>query len=120
MRTAEYDNDYLKKIWKAGENLAAKRYEDLWYTLLARNYTFPWWELDIVATKGDDLVFVEVKVVDYAQDLDGYISKKKFWFLQRAADYYLMEHPSDKELSLDVVFVQNNRIIEIFENVTNS
>jgi len=34
--------------------------------------------LDIVATKGDDLVFVEVKVVDYAQDLDGYISKKKF------------------------------------------
>jgi Holliday junction resolvase-like predicted endonuclease len=76
--------------------------------------------LDIILTKGDSLFFVEVKVVDHIEDLDGYVTMKKIGFLQKAIDYYLMKHPSDQEIILDVAFVQNNHIIEIYENVTNS
>ena len=113
-------NDYLKKKGKAGEDLVAKHYESLWYTILDRNYTFSDGELDIVAIKWDCLTFVEVKVVDHIQDIDGYVTTKKIGFLKRAIDRYLTDNPSDHEIVLDVAFVHWNTIIEIYENVTNS
>ena len=110
----------LKDKWQAGEDLVAKHYESLWYKILDRNYTFSDGELDIVATKGNRLVFLEVKVVDHIDDISGYVSPKKLWFLKRAIERYVTDHPSDKELSLDVAFVHGNTIIEVYENVTNS
>ena len=110
----------LKDKWQAGEDLVAKHYESLWYTILARNYTFSDWELDIVAIKGDCLTFVEVKVVDYIEDIDGYVTPKKIGFLQRAIEWYLTAHPTNHEISLDVAFVHWNTIIEVYENVTNT
>ena len=35
-------------------------------------------------------------------------------------EYYLYTHPTDKEYVLDVVFVRNNSIVEVYENVTNT
>lgn len=113
-------NDYLKKKGKAGEDLVAKHYESLWYEILARNYTFTDWELDIVAIKWDILAFVEVKVVDHIEDIHGYLSPKKLWAVKRSIELYLYKHPHDKEISLDVAFVAWNSIVEIYENVTNT
>lgn len=110
----------LKDKWQAGEDLVANHYVSLWYTLLARNYTFPGGELDIVATKWDIVVFVEVKVVDRTDDLYAYISPKKLWVLKRSIEFYLNNYPTDKAISLDVAFVCWNTIIEVYENVTNS
>ncbi len=110
----------LKDKWQAGEDLVAKRYEDLWFCILERNYTFPDWELDIVAAKWDTLVFVEVKVIDHIEDTHEYLSPKKLCAVKRSIDLYLYKYPSDKEISLDVVFVAWNSIVEIYENVTNT
>jgi Holliday junction resolvase-like predicted endonuclease len=61
--------------------------------------------LDIVATKEDCLTFVEVKVVDHIEDIDGYVTPKKLGFLTRAIEWYLTAHPSQHEIVLDVAFV---------------
>ncbi|HTL39224.1 MAG TPA: YraN family protein [Methylomirabilota bacterium] len=52
-------------VGQAGESLVAKHYQNLGFTLLARNYIFPegkqMGEIDLIVIKGQDLVFVEVK-----------------------------------------------------------
>lgn len=113
-------DNYLKEIGKAGEDLVTKRYLDLWYTLLERNYTIHGGEIDIILSKWDNLFFVEVKVVNHTEEIDEYVSKKKIATLQKTIDYYLMRYPDEKEISLDVAFVKGNSILEIYENVTNS
>lgn len=46
-----------------GEDVACKYLEAHGYSVVERNYSKPWGEIDIVAEKGDYLVFVEVKSV---------------------------------------------------------
>jgi Holliday junction resolvase-like predicted endonuclease len=113
-------NNYLKEKWRIGEDIVAKHYESLWYFIKTRNYTFRGGELDIVASKWDNLVFVEVKVIDYIEDTFDYLTPKKLSFLKRAIEYYITDHPTRHEISLDVVFVQGNRIVETYHNVTNT
>ena len=104
----------------AGEDLVLMHYQGLGYTLLERNYSFADGELDAIFTLGSDLVFVEVKVIDAIDDIDGYLHTKKLGFLKRAIENYLTQHPSTQDISLDVVFVQGNRIVELYRNVTNT
>jgi len=114
------NNLYKKKIWRQSEDIVAKRYQDFWYKITARNYTIPWWEIDIVAENQNELVFIEVKTINHIDDIDGYVSKKKIWLLKNCVEHYLMRHPSNKEMVIDVVFVKDNIISEIYENVTNN
>ncbi len=113
-------DNYLKEVGKAGEELATKHYEDLWYTLLQKNYTIRWGEIDIIFRKWDPLLFVEVKVINNTDEIDGYVTRKKIATLRKTMEYYLLRYPPETEISLDVVFVKGNRILEIYENVTNS
>lgn len=46
---------------KEGEDYVAKALELRGYEILARNYTKPYGEIDLIALKGDTLAFVEVK-----------------------------------------------------------
>ncbi len=50
-----------KRLGSRGEELATKYIEQKGYRLLARNYSTPYGELDIVAKEGKTLVFIEVK-----------------------------------------------------------
>lgn len=113
-------NTRLKEKWRIGEDIVAKYYESLWYFIKIRNYAFRGGELDIVVCKASSLVFIEVKVIDYIEDTFDYLTPKKLSFLKRAIEYYLSDYPSTYEISLDVVFVQENRIVETYHNVTNS
>ena len=113
-------NKYKKNIWNKSENLVAQRYENSWYKIIARNYTIPWWEIDIVVENLSELIFIEVKTIDHIDDIDWYVSKRKIALLKNCIEHYLMRNPSDKEIRIDVVFVKNNLISEIYENITNN
>lgn len=52
-----------QQIGQIGENLACKKLEKLGFKILERNYTKHGGEIDIVARKGKNLHFVEVKSV---------------------------------------------------------
>ncbi|HSV56835.1 MAG TPA: YraN family protein [Magnetospirillaceae bacterium] len=49
---------------RCGEDVAAAYLEAEGWTIEARNWRCPAGELDIVASRGEDLAFVEVKTVD--------------------------------------------------------
>ncbi|MEI7918675.1 MAG: hypothetical protein WCH65_00200 [bacterium] len=74
----------------------------------------------MIFEKDRTLFFVEVKVVNTIQDLQDYITTKKLGHVKHTIAYYLMTHPTDKEYVLDVVFVRNNAILHIYNNVTNT
>jgi len=80
-----------------GESRAAKFLKSNGYSILHRNYKCPFGEIDIIASKGDVLCFVEVKTrsSDYFgapnQAVNGerqrrYINSAKFYFANKRAD----------------------------------
>lgn len=50
-----------ERVWRDGEEAAWRAYRDRGYRLLARNWRCPLGELDLVLTRGDEVVFCEVK-----------------------------------------------------------
>ena len=48
-------------VGQIGEDLAAKFLEERGYKILEQNYKTRYSEIDLVASKGEDLVFVEVR-----------------------------------------------------------
>lgn len=111
---------YKKDKGDEGEELVAQEYQNQWYILMERKYTIPWWELDLIFQKNDILTFVEVKVVDHIDELQDYVTPKKIWHVKHTIEYYLLNHPTDQEYVLDVVFVRDNSILDTYKNVTNS
>lgn len=114
------DTKYKKKKGEAWEALVAEYYQNKWHILIQKNYTIKWGEIDLIFSKNNILTFVEVKVVDYIYDLQDYVTPKKLWHVYHTINFYLMSHPTRKDYVLDVVFVRDNSIIEVFNNVTNT
>ena len=53
----------MNKVGKFGEDIACRFLMKHGFSILERNYTKKWGELDIVAKKDGDICFVEVKTV---------------------------------------------------------
>lgn len=109
-----------RELGKIGEELIIGYYEERGYEILETNYTIPGGELDVIAQKNGEIVFVEVKVVDHIDDLMWYIKPQKLKFLEKTIQDYMYKKNLDFDVRLDVAFVKNNSILEVFENVTNS
>lgn len=113
-------NQNKRQVGKEWEDLVLEYYEENWYEILDTNYTIRWWEIDIIAQKDGEIVFVEVKVVDGIDDVMWYITPKKLMYLERTIQDYMYKKWLDFWIRIDVVFVKDNRILEIYENVTNN
>ncbi len=109
-----------KKKGYEWEAIVADYYRNKWYNIRSQNYTIRWWEIDIVAENSEELAFVEVKVVDSLDDIQWCVNPKKISFLERSIQDYVNKQNIDKDIRLDVVFIQNNTIIQVYENVTNN
>ncbi len=103
---------------KEGEELAAKWLSEHGYTILHTNWRHSHYEIDIVATKGKFLHFVEVKArkaspFGFPEDS---VTKKKFKNLQRAADEYLFLNPGNNWIQYDILSItlQHNNEAEYF------
>lgn len=99
------------------EDIAKNYYLEQWYQLLDQNRTIRWWELDLVFEKNNELVFCEIKVVDNTDDIFGYITKKKLNFLSKTIQYYVFDKSVDKDFRLDIVFIKDWSVFEIFKNI---
>jgi putative endonuclease len=53
--------DNRKLVWKIGEAIAKKHLEDKGYQILEQNYRTRYAEIDLIAKKGNVLIFVEVR-----------------------------------------------------------
>jgi len=110
-----------KHLWYQNEELVRQHYIQAWYKTVEKNYTIQWWEIDLLMEKSWDLVLIEVKTVNDIDELDNYITDRKIWFLQRTLEAFLQEVDEDKfeSIRMDVVFVKNGKLIEIFDDITN-
>lgn len=106
------------ELGKEGEELAAQWLTANGYSLLHRNWRYSYHEIDIVATKGKFLHFVEVKArmaSPFGHPEDS-VTKKKFKNLQKAADQYLFLNPGHDWIQYDILSItlQQNGETEYF------
>ena len=106
-----------QKIGKIGENIAVKFLMKHSFSILDRNYTKKWGEIDIVAEKDNRLYFVEVKSVS-RETLDSVLDETSEykpednmhpWKLKRLArtiqTYLLSKRLDEKEWQVDLLVV---------------
>ena len=94
-------------LGKAGEDAAADYLEEKGYTILDRNWRKNRLELDIIATKGDILAFVEVKTrknTDFREPHEA-VDWKKIRHIVVAADAYIKLHAIDLKIRFDIIDV---------------
>ena len=95
------------ELGKEGEEMAAKWLITKGYTILHRNWRHSYHELDIVASKGKFLHFVEVKARKASPwgNPEDSVTKKKFRSLKKAADEYLYRHPGYPWIRYDIMAI---------------
>lgn len=94
-------------LGKAGEDAAADYLEEKGYTILDRNWRKNRLELDIIATKGDIIAFVEVKTrknTDFREPHEA-VDWKKIRHIVVAADAYIKLHAIDMKIRFDIIDV---------------
>ncbi len=93
------DNRSAKEIFVLGESVAASYLMSKGYAIVATNYRSSYGEIDIIATRADTLVFIEVKT-RRNHSMNGAlktISLTKQKRLSLTAQYYINQNPlSDK------------------------
>ncbi len=113
-----------QKIGEIGENIAVKFLVKHSFSILDRNYTKKWGEIDVVAEKNNKLYFIEVKSVSretlntfipksYNDSDDRYEHRPEDnmhpWKLKRLArviqTYILSRNLDEKEWQLDLLVV---------------
>jgi putative endonuclease len=95
-----------RALGQAGEDAAAAELERLGYRILARNHACRRGEVDIIATEGDCLCFVEVRTrgragIRPAETVD----RAKQRRIVTAARDYLYRHPAQGPMRFDVAAV---------------
>ena len=90
-----------------GEGLAAFYLRVKGYRILARRYKTHVGEADLVARRGNALVFVEVKARKTLNEGLESITERQKKRVVRAAEYYLAENPKSAGLDIrfDAIFV---------------
>ena len=112
-------NLYKKLLGKRGELLTIKYLKKLKFTILETNYVTPFGEADVIAKKGDNVVFVEVKTrtsTKFGTPGQAVDYKKQERYRQIAL-YYIKEKDLDDNIvvSFSVSEVLNGKINYIEE-----
>ena len=105
-----------------GEDMAADYLSSSGYVILERRFRIHSIEIDIIASKGKELGFVEVKTrsSDFFASPESAVNVKKQKRMILAADYYVRERGIDAEIRFDIVSVVRNRDTEHISHIKNA
>ncbi len=101
-------SDRRAQTGQAAEAVVARRFEEAGFVVEARNWRCKGGELDVVAARGELLVFVEVRSVttDFLDSPTLTVSAAKQGRVARAADLYLRRRAvAPRDIRFDVVGV---------------
>lgn len=99
----------LQSLGRWGETVAAGYLQSQGYELLARNVRTPHGEIDLVVTRDQQVVFVEVKTRAGSSlgPPEISVSARKQAHMRRAAQAYIVQHPElGDSWRLDVIAVR--------------
>lgn len=101
-----------QNLGKQGEFIAQKYLESINYKIIETNYRCKFGEADIIATKNNEIAFVEVKTRSqekYGTPAEAVTLAKKR-HIYNVAEYYLFNIDKDKiNISLDIIEVYMQR-----------
>jgi putative endonuclease len=82
------------------------------YRILARRFKTPLGEIDIVARRRNDLVFVEVKARERIDDAAEAVSERGKRRIVAAAEFWLARHPADTQCAIrfDAILIAPGRL----------
>jgi putative endonuclease len=103
------DRTRSRRLGNFGERVAASHLESKGYSILERNWSTREGEIDLIARRGDDLVFVEVRSRrGRSMGLpEESITGRKATHVRAAAAAYLQEHPeAPPNPRIDVVVLE--------------
>lgn len=108
-----------------GEEIAAQFLREKGYKILDQNNSTKWGELDLIASQGDTLLFVEVKLktTERYGTPEEMIGKSKLAQIKKTAEMYLLNNP-DMAKAFDryqidaVCIVEETGRITHYENLT--
>jgi len=90
-----------------GENLASRYLIENGFMIQAQNWRYKHLEIDIIASKDQQLHIVEVKTrsnIEFGYP-EQFIGKQKFQFLKNAAAIYQYQNPQWKNIQFDVIAI---------------
>ncbi len=108
-------------IGKEGEELAARYLEEKQYKILERNWRYRHREIDIIASRDDLIIIVEVKVRKSIgrERIEEHINQKKQRYLVSAANAFILKKGLDKGVRFDIILItgeSGNQTIEHLED----
>lgn len=90
-----------------GEDAACSFLKKAKYKIVERNFRCTYGEIDIIARKGEDLIFVEVKT--RSSDKFGTPAQAVTYYkkqnIVKTAQVYLMKNPTDLNIRFDIIEV---------------
>lgn len=102
---------------KLGEEKVCEYLTGRGYTIEARNYRIKGGEIDIIASNGDYLAFVEVKTRKAGSLVTGFeaVNKRKTGLIIKTAADYCCKHPGSLQPRFDVaqVVTDGDRVLSI-------
>jgi putative endonuclease len=94
-------------IGKEGEEIATRYLEENQYIILERNWRYRHKEIDIIASRDDRIIIVEVKVRKQigAERLEEHINRQKQRYLISAANAFLLKMNLDLGVRFDIILL---------------
>ena len=95
---------------KWGEEEACNLLIEKGYAIRETNWRLSHYEIDIIATKGDRMVFVEVKTrtTDFLDPVDA-VEKNIMMRMVRSANAYMQHYDLPHEVQFDVIAITGNK-----------
>ena len=111
-----------KELGNNGEQLVCSLLEEEQFTIVKRNYTTRWGEIDIIAQRDELMVFVEVKTrkQNYfpTSMVVNYTKQRKI--IKTAKIFVVQNSIKDKVLRFDVATVQMNDAKQSIQYIPNA
>ena len=109
---------YKKVLGQKGEKLVEKYIKKAGYVVLHRNFRTPFGEADIIASDGDEVVFIEVKTRGsdaFGAPREAVRKDKKRRYYQ-IAQFYGLQNGQETNARFDVAEVFDDGTIEYYKN----
>lgn len=92
---------------KAGESMAVEWLVSNGYEILHTNWRHSHYEIDVIARKGRTTHIIEVKTRHYHPNSfpEDSVTRRKFKYLQQAADEFLYRNPDIKWIQYDILSI---------------
>lgn len=107
-----------KYIGKIGEEEAVNYLLVNDFRVVYRNYRYKRNEVDIIAQKGDFIIFIEVKKRKNASfgRPEEFVSEGQQKRIIEAAEHFIKEHQINKDVRFDIIALQRGKLLHHIKN----